>query len=74
MQCQRCGGPMMPETVIKVRRGLFGFHGTRLQGAYCAACGVGTLVDAPSPAGARPAGIAARPEPGAGWASPAFGA
>ncbi len=38
MDCKRCGGSMMPETVIKLRRSLFGFRETRSQGAYCWAC------------------------------------
>jgi hypothetical protein len=46
---------MMPETVIKLRRSLFGFRETRSPGAYCAACGIGRTVDsaaAPQPAAA----------------------
>lgn len=46
MKCIRCGGAMMPETVIKLRRSLVGFRETRSQGAYCAACGIGWRVDA----------------------------
>ena len=44
MDCGRCGGSMMPETVIKLRRSLFGFRETRSQGAYCATCRTGVLV------------------------------
>jgi hypothetical protein len=38
IECRRCGGLTISETVIKLRRSLFGFRETRLQGAYCAAC------------------------------------
>jgi hypothetical protein len=38
IECSRCGGPTMLETVIKLRRGLLGFRETRWQGGYCAAC------------------------------------
>jgi hypothetical protein len=44
MQCPQCGGPMMPETVIRLRRGLFGFRETRFQGGYCATCGIGVTI------------------------------
>ena len=27
IECKRCGGPTMPETVIKLRRGVLGFRG-----------------------------------------------
>src|SRR3954462_737682 len=45
MDCKRCGGSMMPETVIKLRRSLLGFRETRSQGAYCATCKTGILVE-----------------------------
>ncbi len=38
IECSRCGGPTMLETVIKLRRGVFGFHETRSQGGYCVTC------------------------------------
>ena len=38
IECSRCGGPTMLETVIKLRRGVFGFHEARSQGGYCATC------------------------------------
>jgi hypothetical protein len=38
IECRRCGGPTMLETMIKLRRGVLGFRETRSQGAYCAAC------------------------------------
>ena len=43
IECKRCGGPTMPETVIKLRRGLLGFHETRWQGGYCATCRLSAL-------------------------------
>src|SRR5689334_11769973 len=45
MQCSQCGGPMMPETVITLRRNLIGFRETRSQGAYCATCRIGVPVE-----------------------------
>lgn len=39
IECNRCGGPTMSETVVKLRRGIVGFRETRWQGAYCAGCG-----------------------------------
>jgi hypothetical protein len=38
IECTRCGGPAMTETVIKLRRSILGFRETRWQGAYCATC------------------------------------
>jgi hypothetical protein len=38
IECSRCGGPTMSETVIKLRRGILGFRETRSQGGYCATC------------------------------------
>jgi hypothetical protein len=38
IECKRCGGPTMLETVIKLRCGILGFRETRSQGAYCATC------------------------------------
>src|SRR5690349_7354732 len=50
VQCRQCGGPMMSETVIKLRRGWFGFRETRSQGAYCATCKIGVLIEPQRPA------------------------
>ena len=47
MDCGRCGGPMMPETVVKLRRGLFGLRATQSEGAYCATCRTGVLLEGP---------------------------
>jgi ssDNA-binding Zn-finger/Zn-ribbon topoisomerase 1 len=38
IECKRCGGPTMSETLIKLRRGVFGFRETRSQGGYCPTC------------------------------------
>src|SRR5271166_2976149 len=45
MECKRCGGAMMPETVIELRRGVLGFRETRYRGAYCATCKIGVPVE-----------------------------
>jgi hypothetical protein len=45
MECNRCGGSMMLETVIKLRRRLVGFRETRSQGAYCPTCKIGVPVE-----------------------------
>jgi hypothetical protein len=45
MQCKQCGGPMMSETVIKLRRSLIGFRETRFQGAYCTWCKIGVVIN-----------------------------
>ena len=39
-ECERCGGPTMLETIIKLRRGVlgFGFGEIRSQGGYCPTC------------------------------------
>jgi hypothetical protein len=41
MDCKRCGGAMMAETVIQLRRRLIGFREIRFAGAYCATCQIG---------------------------------
>jgi hypothetical protein len=46
-ECTRCGGQMMSETVIKLRRGVIGFRETRFQGAYCATCRRSVAVESP---------------------------
>jgi hypothetical protein len=60
MQCKRCGGAMMPETVIKLQRSVFGWRETRSQGAYCASCGIGCPVDSVLAAAPPSAAIFAR--------------
>lgn len=44
MECKRCGGPAMAETVIRLRRGLLGLRETRMEGMYCTACRVSSPV------------------------------
>jgi hypothetical protein len=48
MECKQCHGTMMPETVITLRRGLFGLRESRAQGGYCPCCQVGVVVSAPA--------------------------
>jgi hypothetical protein len=48
IECTRCGGLMMSETVIKLRRGVLGYRETRFQGAYCATCRLSVPVECPS--------------------------
>ena len=38
IECERCGGPRMLETTIKLRRSVLGFRETRSQGRYCPTC------------------------------------
>ncbi len=63
IECGRCGGPAMPETVIKLRRGVLGRRGTRSQGGYCVACRLSVPLE--PPAAVRPPGaVLRRPRPG----------
>jgi hypothetical protein len=52
IECERCGGPTMLETVIKLRRGVLGFRETRWQGGYCGTCKLGVPME--SHAATRP--------------------
>jgi hypothetical protein len=52
MECKRCGGPAMSETVIRLRRGILGLRETRVQGVYCTACKVSSTME--NPASTRP--------------------
>ena len=52
IECRRCGGPTMPETIIKLRRGLLGFRETRSPGAYCVPCKLSVPME--NPAATRP--------------------
>jgi hypothetical protein len=45
IECKRCGGPTMSETVIKLRRRVLGFRETRSQGAYCATCKLSVSIE-----------------------------
>ena len=69
MDCKYCGDPMCPETVIRLRRTLFGLRASRFRGAYCACCKISVVlgeVDAPS---ASRASVVRRPLKGGGWRS-----
>ena len=48
IECKQCGGLTMPETVIKLRRGLIGFRETRSQGTYCPSCKRSALIETPT--------------------------
>ena len=62
MECKRCGGSMMLETVIKLRRGFFvGFRETRSLGAYCATCQLGVPIETHQAAMYEPTWATARP-------------
>jgi hypothetical protein len=52
IDCWRCGGPTMLETVIKLRRGVFGLSGTHSQGRYCPTCKLSVPIE--NPADTRP--------------------
>ena len=60
MECTQCGGSMMPETVIKLRRSFAGFRETRYRGAYCPMCKIGVPLENHQPATHQPASIIAR--------------
>jgi hypothetical protein len=62
IECRRCGGPTMLETVIKLRRGVLGLSETRSQSAYCATCKLSVPME--NPAAMRPSiAISGRPRP-----------
>ncbi len=65
IECKRCGGPTMPETIIKLRRGLLGFRETRSPGAYCVPCKLSVPME--NPAATRPLmAIRGQPRPSLG--------
>jgi len=66
MECNRCGGLMMSETVIKLRRRFIGFRETRSQGAYCATCKIGVLLES-HPAETVPHARKIVPRPSPAW-------
>jgi hypothetical protein len=66
MECNQCGGLMMPETVIKLRRGIVGFRETRFPGAYCATCRTGVTIGDHATAAHQPASATIRPGNGIG--------
>jgi hypothetical protein len=59
MECTQCGGPMMPETVIALRRSFIGFRETRSRGAYCPSCRIGVPMEGHQSAFQRPSSITA---------------
>jgi hypothetical protein len=59
MECMQCGSLMMPETVIKLRRGFAGFHETRSCGAYCPTCKIGVPMESHQSGTHRPVSIIA---------------
>ena len=68
MNCKWCGDLMCPETVIRLRRTLFGLRHSRRQGAYCAGCKISIVleeVDPPPIVRAK----AVRPVSGGWWHS-----
>jgi hypothetical protein len=71
IECTRCGGPTMSETVIKLRRSVLGFLETRSQGAYCATCKLSAPVETPS-APRPPTRINARPRRSVGGFLPVW--
>jgi hypothetical protein len=48
IECRRCGGPTMAETMITLRRGVLGFRETRSRGAYCATCKLSAPTEHPA--------------------------
>jgi hypothetical protein len=63
IECKRCGGSTMLETVIKLRRGVLGFREARSHGGYCATCKLSVPIE--NPAAMRPSiAIRDRPRPG----------
>jgi hypothetical protein len=63
IECKRCGGPTMLETVIKLRRGVLSFRETRSQGAHCVTCKLNVPIET-SPTMRSPIAIGGRPRPG----------
>lgn len=49
MNCNCCGDLMCPETVIRLRRTLFGLRHSRYEGAYCANCKISIVLKAIDP-------------------------
>lgn len=71
IDCKRCGGLTLPETLITLRRSFLGLRATRATAEYCPACKVSVPVDtavamrpvtAPISVGGRPP-IATRRRP-----------
>lgn len=62
IECERCGGPTMLETVIKLRRSILGFSETRWQGGYCPTCKLSAPIENHARVGSSIA-ISGRPRP-----------
>ena len=62
IECKRCGGPTMSETVIKLRHSIRGFGETRSQGGYCATCKLSVPIENQA-AKQPPIAISGRPRP-----------
>jgi hypothetical protein len=63
MECKRCGGSTMLETVIKLRRGFLSLRETRSQGGYCPTCKLSLPIE--NHATMRPPStMSGRPRPG----------
>jgi hypothetical protein len=60
IECKRCDGPTMSETVIKLRRGALGIRETRSQGGYCATCKLSVPMETPPPCDPRSRSVADR--------------
>ena len=69
MNCQHCGDPMCPETVIRLRRTLFGLRESRFQGAYCACCKISIVLGEGDAPAALQAKAVWRPVSGGWWRS-----
>jgi hypothetical protein len=72
MTCKQCGGAMMRETVITLRRGFFGFRETRSQGAYCVTCKIAVPIEDHPPARNPPIVVNARAGGRVGGVSPTW--
>ncbi len=59
MECTLCGGSMMSETVIKLRRSFVGFRETRSRGTYCPMCKIGVPMESDQLSAQRQASIIA---------------
>jgi hypothetical protein len=63
IECSRCGGPTMSETMIKLRRGILGLRETRSQGGYCPTCRLSVPIENHLTM-RPPVAISGRPRPG----------
>jgi hypothetical protein len=61
MECNRCGGLMMQETVIKLQRRFVGVGETRFLAGYCAWCKTSVPMDVQPASGHQPLTVGHRP-------------